>query len=64
MEENSNITYYFNDSTILKYLRKVLNEINHNYMDASMRSAFILKRYIEKYGFVESIRLTEGINDK
>ena len=53
MEENSNITYYFNDSTILKYLRKVLNEINHNYMDASMRSAFILKRYIEKYEFVE-----------
>ncbi|MBR6071598.1 MAG: HD domain-containing protein [Acholeplasmatales bacterium] len=53
MQENSNVTYYFNDSTILKYLRKVLNEINHNYMDASMRSAFILKRYIEKYGFVD-----------
>ena len=53
MEENSNITYYFNDSTILKYLRKVLNEINHNYMDAGMRSAFILKRYIERYEIVE-----------
>ncbi len=53
MEENSSITYYFNDSTILKYLRKVLNEINHNYMDASMRSAFILKRYIERYEIVE-----------
>lgn len=54
MQENSNVTYYFNDSTILKYLRKVLNEINHNYMDASMRSAFILKRYIEKYEIVDS----------
>lgn len=53
MQENSNVTYYFNDSTILKYLRKVLNEINHNYMDASMRSAFILKRYIDKYEFVD-----------
>lgn len=53
MEENSNITYYFNDSTILKYLRKVLNEINHNYMDASMRSAFIMKRYIERFEIVE-----------
>lgn len=53
MKENSNITYYFNDSTILKYLRKVLNEINHNYMDAGMRSAFILKRYIERYEIVE-----------
>ena len=52
MEENSNITYYFNDSTILKYLRKVLNEINHNYMDASMRCAFILKRYIERFEIV------------
>lgn len=53
VEGNSNVTYYFNDSTILKYLRKVLNEINHNYMDASMRSAFIMKRYIERFEIVE-----------
>ena len=49
IRKNSNIIYYFNDNTILKYLRKVLNEINNQHMDSSMKSAFILKRYLEKY---------------
>ena len=49
IKRNSNIIYYFNDNTILKYLRKVLNEINNQHMDSSMKSAFILKRYLEKY---------------
>lgn len=42
-------TYYFDDSSILKYLRKVLAEINPIYVDCGLRSAFLLKRYIEKY---------------
>ena len=51
-QKNSNIIYYFNDSTVLKFLRKVLNEINPKYMDASIRSAYILKKYIERYNFI------------
>ena len=41
--------YYFNGSTIFKYLRKVLNEINNVYVDSGIRSAFIMKRYCEFY---------------
>ena len=41
--------YYYNSSTVMKYLRKVLNEINHGYMDSGLRTGFIMKRYIEKY---------------
>lgn len=41
--------YYFNGSTIFKYLRKVLNEINNVYIDSGIRAAFIMKRYCEFY---------------
>ena len=37
--------FYFNSSTIFKYLRKVLNEINKVYVDSGIRSAFLMKRY-------------------
>ena len=47
--ENASAKYYYNSSTVLKYLRKVLNEINHGYMDCGLRTGFIMKRYIEKY---------------
>lgn len=47
--ENASQKYYYNSSTVLKYLRKVLNEINHGYMDCGLRTGFIMKRYIEKY---------------
>lgn len=40
---------YYNANTILKFLRKVLNEINKSYVDSGMRTAFLMKRYIEKY---------------
>ncbi len=43
--------YYYNGSTIIKYLRKVLNEINRTYVDAGLRVGFIMKRYGEKYHF-------------
>ncbi len=41
--------FYFNSSTIFKYLRKVLNEINKVYVDSGIRSAFLMKRYCEFY---------------
>lgn len=41
--------YNYNNNTILKFLRKVLNEINKDYIDSGMRTAFLMKRYIEKY---------------
>lgn len=44
-------SYYYNSSTILKYLRKVLNEINSEYMDSGIRTGFIMKRFAEKYNF-------------
>ena len=47
--ENASSKYYYNSSTVMKYLRKVLNEINHGYMDSGLRTGFIMKRYIEKY---------------
>ena len=40
---------YYNANTILKFLRKVLNEINKSYVDSGMRTAFLMKRYLEKY---------------
>ena len=43
------MNYNFNCSTILKFLRKVLNEINRGYVDSGLRSGFIMKRYIEMY---------------
>ena len=43
------MNYNFNCSTILKYLRKVLNEINRGYVDSGLRTGFIMKRYIEMY---------------
>lgn len=42
-------SYYYNSSTILKYLRKVLNEINKEYIDSGIRAAFIMKRFTSKY---------------
>ena len=50
---NSNVIYYFNDSTILKFLRNVLKEINPGYVDLGIRSAFLLKCYVEKYQVFE-----------
>lgn len=47
--ENATSKYYYNSSTVMKYLRKVLNEINHGYMDSGLRTGFIMKRYIERY---------------
>lgn len=46
---NSVGAYYFDDNSVLKYLRKVLAEINPGYVDCGIRSAFLLKRYIERY---------------
>ncbi len=51
---NSVGAYYFDDNSVLKYLRKVLAEINPGYVDCGIRSAFLLKRYIEKYKVYES----------
>ena len=45
---NSVGAYYFDDNSVLKYLRKVLAEINPGYVDCGIRSAFLLKRYIER----------------
>ncbi len=42
-------SYYYNSSTILKYLRKVLNEINKEYLDNGIRCGFIMKRFASKY---------------
>jgi len=47
--------YNYNSSTVIKYLRKVLNEINRGYIDSGMRSGFIMKRYVEKYKIDEEI---------
>lgn len=44
-------SYYYNSSTVLKYLRKVLNEIHRDYVDSGIRAGFIMKRYAEKYKF-------------
>jgi len=41
--------YNYTCNTVLKFLRKVLNEINKSYIDSGMRTAFLMKRYIEKY---------------
>ena len=52
MEKNENKYFsenYYNANTILKFLRKVLNEINKSYVDSGMRTAFLMKRYLEKY---------------
>jgi HD-GYP domain-containing protein (c-di-GMP phosphodiesterase class II) len=50
---NSVGAYYFDDNSVLKYLRKVLAEINPGYVDCGIRSAFLLKRYIERYKVYE-----------
>ncbi len=47
-------SYYYNGSTVLKYLRKVLNEINNEYVDSGLRAAFIMKRFASKYKIDES----------
>lgn len=44
-------TYYYNNSTIIKYIRKVLNIVNSEYIDNGIRSAFIMKRYVEYYQY-------------
>lgn len=42
-------SYYYNSSTILRYLRKVLNEIHRDYVDSGLRAGFIMKRFAQKY---------------
>lgn len=46
-------SYYYNNSTVIKYIRKVLNIINSKYIDNGIRSAFIMKRYVEFYHYEE-----------
>ena len=48
--------YYYNTGTVMKYLRKVLNEINKGYIDSGVRTGFIMKRYIEAFGTDEDKR--------
>ena len=47
--------YNYNSSTIIKYMRKVLNEINKGYVDSGLRCGFIMKRYCEKYKIDDGI---------
>jgi len=47
--------YYYNGSTVLKYLRKVLNEINKEYVDLGMRAGYIMKKFAEKYHFNDTV---------
>ena len=47
--------YNYNSSTVLKYLRKVLNELNEGYVDSGVRTGFIMKRYCEKYNIAEEV---------
>ena len=46
---NATSKYLYNSSTVMKYLRSVLNEINKGYMDLGIRTAFLMKRYIEAF---------------
>lgn len=46
-------TYYYNSGTVMKYLRKVLNIINSSYTDNSIRSAYIMKKFVEYYEYDE-----------
>ena len=39
----------FTTSTIIKYLRKVLREIDNIYIDSGLKNAYILKKYLEYY---------------
>ncbi len=39
----------FTTSTIIKYLRKVLKEVDNIYIDSGFKNAFILKKYLEYY---------------
>ncbi len=48
-------SYYYNGSTILKYLRKVLNEINREYIDNGLRAGFIMKRFAQKYNLNQQV---------
>ena len=41
--------YNFNCGTVIKYLRKVLEEINRNNINSGTKTAFVMKRYIEEY---------------
>jgi HD-GYP domain-containing protein (c-di-GMP phosphodiesterase class II) len=41
--------YNFNCGTVIKYLRKVLEEINRNNINSGIKTAFVMKRYIEEY---------------
>ena len=47
--------FNYNSSTVIKYLRKVLNEINRGYVDSGMRVGFIMKRYADYYKIDEEI---------
>lgn len=47
--------FNYNSSTVIKYLRKVLNEINRGYVDSGMRVGFIMKRYAERYKIDEDM---------
>ncbi len=41
--------YNFNCGTVIKYLRKVLEEINRNNINSGIKTAFVMKRFIEEY---------------
>lgn len=51
MEKNYIRSYDAN--TIIKYLRKVLQELDSDYVDSSIRCAFIMKRYLEYYNLMD-----------
>ena len=43
----------YDANTIIKYLRKVLQEIDSTYVDSSIKCAFIMKRYLEHYELMD-----------
>ena len=43
----------YDANTIIKYLRKVLQELDNDYVDSSIRCAFIMKRYLEYYNLMD-----------
>lgn len=43
----------YDANTIIKYLRRVLQEIDSTYVDSSIKCAFIMKRYLEHYELMD-----------